>query len=489
MTSNEDRFQSIFQDVERNAHEENVAKFASKSKTSNVEQRNATSSRYTVQKSTDSKNVSFTPKQIAERRKGLSRTEARKAKIMAKYEKQLKKAEIKEQKRKIKLAKKEYKYQIQSDKKKQEQQSKQEADREKRIYKASKTIEHSVKKTIKAEDKKLAKEKQQQERLNKKINKGKGEKRLTPPKKRNFFVRFHNMRKYINDDFDYAVIEEDLEDYKNGKLSEEDIESEWEEIQEYEDARDDVKLRRGWTAFKLTLAGLALAGSLFACKTMVNDIQARAQANIAQEKIEMLEKRAESALLRLEDQQFFYEYTEGEPSLENWEKLPEEVQKSVRNPVVAAEAAAKNNKDQAHFYEMTEGDFSTEAWEKLPDELKQYIREPVSTAKEAFELGKDQMYLYNLSRGKITEEFWQTLPEDVRRYVRNPIELAKEFAEKGDASGYLDTLLIDDKRPDKERHTFWTFLPDELKKYVQDPNLVTAEQEFQTNTDDEIGER
>ncbi len=454
MENNNDKFQSIFQNVEREAQiSGNAVKFVNKSQTSNDRRKNTDLKRYTVQKSTDSRIIPITPKRLARRKKDkLSRIEAKKAKIMLKYEKQLRKVEVKEQKRSLMLSKK----------------------------------------AVKSEDKQIGKEKEQQERMNRILNRQQGIKRLTPPKKRNIFVRFHHMRKYINSDLEYEAIEEDLQDYKKGKLSDEYIESEWEDIQEYEDARDDVKLRRGWTVFKVTLAGIALAGSLFACKAIddnIHDMQVRAEVNVTQADIDFEIKRAETANLRLEDQQFFYEYTNGNPSLENWNNLPQAIQKNVRNPVIAAEAASKFDNDQAHFYVMTKGEISTEAWNKLPEELKQYIREPVSTAKEAFEEGKDQMYLYKLSRGQITNEFWQTLPEEVKQYVRNPLELAKDFAENGDVSGYMNSILLDDNRTEKDRHVFWSFLPEELKEYVQDPSIVDAEKEIQTNTDDEIGER
>ena len=260
MENNNDKFQSIFQNVEREAQiSGNAVKFVNKSQTSNDRRKNTDLKRYTVQKSTDSRIIPITPKRLARRKKDkLSRIEAKKAKIMLKYEKQLRKVEVKEQKRSLMLSKK----------------------------------------AVKSEDKQIGKEKEQQERMNRILNRQQGIKRLTPPKKRNIFVRFHHMRKYINSDLEYEAIEEDLQDYKKGKLSDEYIESEWEDIQEYEDARDDVKLRRGWTVFKVTLAGIALAGSLFACKAIddnIHDMQVRAEVNVTQADIDFEIKRAETA--------------------------------------------------------------------------------------------------------------------------------------------------------------------------------------------------
>lgn len=367
------------------------------------------------------------------------------------------------------------------------ERAKQEAE-EKRVEKIAKQISKSVSKKIKEEDKEIkkqrkitAREAKADAKLKEKQKEDESKRRITPPKKRNIFSRFHNMLKYNRGDFDFE--EEDVLAYKNGELSIEDLEDEWKEIQKYEDAKDDVKLRRGWNAFKVTLAGLALAGSIFACKTAFDKIEqqfnqmqsVRVEHQTELDK-ELLAKRAESAALRMEDQKFFYEYTDGEPTLLNWEALPDEIKAHVRNPVRAAEAAYKYENDQSHFYVMVDGDFTTEAWRNLPPEIRRYIREPVSTAKEYFDNGQDQIYLYKLSRGQLTEEFYNTLPAEVRQYVRNPVELAKEFAEQGDVTGYLRALSINQDTPERARHEFWRFLPDELKEYVQDPDTITVDE-------------
>ena len=125
MENNNDKFQSIFQNVEREAQiSGNAVKFVNKSQTSNDRRKNTDLKRYTVQKSTDSRIIPITPKRLARRKKDkLSRIEAKKAKIMLKYEKQLRKVGVKEQKQKIKLAKQAHRYQVQLDKKTQREQA------------------------------------------------------------------------------------------------------------------------------------------------------------------------------------------------------------------------------------------------------------------------------------------------------------------------------------------------------------------------------
>ena len=93
--------------------------------------------------------------------------------------------------------------------------------------------------------------------VNKEAKKAKKQaKRITEPKKRNIFNRLGNI---INlNQHEYDIYKQDIKDYKKGRLSEEHIKLEWEEIQDYEDAKSDIKLRAAWGTFKLALAGLGL---------------------------------------------------------------------------------------------------------------------------------------------------------------------------------------------------------------------------------------
>ena len=502
MANREDKFRSIFQSVEGESYVDgNVVRIGNRPQSSVPKSPN--SRKFTAQKQTDSKIIPLTPKLIAEHRKNSSKIDAKKAKIMKRYRQELKKLEEKERKQNLKLAKNANKYKLREDRQKQRnlrisrqnakqmerQREKQRVAEEKKTSKKAREIQRSLNKTIKADERKAAKERKKREEYERKHPR-----RLTPPKKRNIFSRFHHMRKYIKGNPDYLDIEDDIQDYKDGLISKKVIENEWEDVQEYEDARDDVKLRRGWTAFKVALAGIALAGSLFAYKTTINSIVANAPdpVAIAQQNSEITEGRAKNAAYKFEDQKLFYEYTDGNPTVENWEKLSEEVKIYIRNPLTAAEAAYKYGNDQSHFYEMT-GELSTEAWEKLPPELKEFIREPIATAREAAEEGQDQMYLYKLSRGLMTEEFLLELRAEIKQYIRNPIELAKQFAEKGDYLGYINLLMMDHEIvTDYARAERWRFLPDELKQYVPDPSTVAAQEQAQQpiiSTDDEIGER
>ncbi len=90
--------------------------------------------------------------------------------------------------------------------------------------------------------------------------------RYTEPKKRNLLTRIilqHALDKGLYEDIeeDYDFIsEKEIEMSKNAKKRSE--RRFYKEVQEYEDAKDDVRLRKGWKAFKIGLAASLLAGSL-----------------------------------------------------------------------------------------------------------------------------------------------------------------------------------------------------------------------------------
>lgn len=312
--------------------------------------------------------------------------------------------------------------------------------------------------------------------------------RLTPPKgKRNIITRIRHRSHYDKGDYDY--IEENIQ---NGYITPDTIASgevtkkEWKELQAYEDAREDVTVKKNWNRFKALIATVAIIGSIAFCKNMYDGIQDSFETSsvVSTEMRERasLENRAKHALHNFTDQQLLYDYTDGEITEANWEALPENVKEYIRNPVTAAEAAYKYGNDLSHFYLMVDGDFTTETWEKLPEEIRQFVREPVSTAKEYFENGKDQRFLYEVSRGRLTEEFWNELPAEIKQYVRNPIELAKEFERQGDDLGYLENLSQITNKTELSR-SVWNFLPEELKEHVVDPKLVIDEDELQTEVE------
>lgn len=110
-------------------------------------------------------------------------------------------------------------------------------------------------------------EKRRIKKISKKISKNLAhELRYTEPKKRNLLARIILQEKYnkgyldyIGDEIDNLYINQrDVDESKNAKKRRD--RRLYKEVQAYEDAVEDVTVRRGWLAFKVGLAASALAG-------------------------------------------------------------------------------------------------------------------------------------------------------------------------------------------------------------------------------------
>lgn len=149
---------------------------------------------------------------------------------------------------------------------------KKETEKEKKDKKKlAKKIERSTKKQIRAEEKQMKKKAKAEEKKARKLEKyrtiGK-DKRYTEPKKRSLLGRIRLQRRLARDY--YYDLEED---YETGYITRDDVEESknakkrrdrklYKEVQEYEDAMDDITARKGWNAFKIGLATTALAGAI-----------------------------------------------------------------------------------------------------------------------------------------------------------------------------------------------------------------------------------
>lgn len=93
------------------------------------------------------------------------------------------------------------------------------------------------------------------------------QKRFTEPKKRNILSRIILQQKLAKDYYDY--IEDDYEYITQGEVNESKNASKrrdrrfYKEVQQYEDAREDITVKKGWLAFKAGLAATVLAGTMF----------------------------------------------------------------------------------------------------------------------------------------------------------------------------------------------------------------------------------
>ena len=101
--------------------------------------------------------------------------------------------------------------------------------------------------------------------------------RFTEPKKRNLLSRIILQEKIDRGSFEYVedyydtFLPSEIEDSKNAKKRSE--KRLYKEVQAYEDARDDVTVRRGWRAFKIGLATALLAGSLALANHVGNEVK------------------------------------------------------------------------------------------------------------------------------------------------------------------------------------------------------------------------
>lgn len=95
-----------------------------------------------------------------------------------------------------------------------------------------------------------------------------GQRRYTDPKKRLLLNRI-----LLRIDYNNGAFKELEEAYQNGEITAEDIEeskngktrhdrSLYKEVQEYEDVIEDVKVKKGWRAFKIGMAGVLLASCI-----------------------------------------------------------------------------------------------------------------------------------------------------------------------------------------------------------------------------------
>lgn len=107
--------------------------------------------------------------------------------------------------------------------------------------------------------------------------------RLTEPKKRFLLRRVMLQTQYNRGDFDYVeevyndLTREEMLDYKNSKFRDDKIY--YKMVQAYEDAKDDVTVRRGWTTFKLGLATVMLVSSMSAIKNSIKEVHDLSEKN------------------------------------------------------------------------------------------------------------------------------------------------------------------------------------------------------------------
>lgn len=171
-------------------------------------------------------------------------------------------------------------------------QYKKRVEREKRIIEGKK--EKLRRKLAKEECKRKSSKKNEnnskkvRDKSSKKISKPKtiANKRFTEPKKRSLLRRVMLQMKYNRGDFDYIedeydkLTKQELEEYRTSKFRSD--RSYYKEVQQYEDATDDVTVRKGWTKFKVGLIALTLTGLTIGAATMYHGVMKDIRDNAPQ---------------------------------------------------------------------------------------------------------------------------------------------------------------------------------------------------------------
>ena len=110
--------------------------------------------------------------------------------------------------------------------------------------------------------------------------------RFTEPKKRSLLKRVMLQMKYNRGAFDYIedeydnLTKQELEEYRTSKFRSD--RCYYKEVQQYEDATDDVTVRKGWTKFKVGLIALTLTGLTIGSATMYHGIMKDIRDNAPQ---------------------------------------------------------------------------------------------------------------------------------------------------------------------------------------------------------------
>lgn len=155
---------------------------------------------------------------------------------------------------------------------------------EKQKEKLRKKLDKSKEKNKRLKEKAEQKKIREKEKLNssktklKKLSRARTipEGRFTEPKKRSLLRRVMLQMKYsrgafdqIEDDYD-DLTKQELEEYRTSKYRGD--RKYYKEVQAYEDAYDDVTVRKGWTAFKTGLIALTLTGLTIGSVAMYHGI-------------------------------------------------------------------------------------------------------------------------------------------------------------------------------------------------------------------------
>lgn len=263
--------------------------------------------------------------------------------------------------------------------------------------------------------------------------------RFTEPKKRNLLSRIILQEKMDRGSFEYVedyydtFLPSEIEDSKNAKKRSE--KRLYKEVQAYEDARDDVTVRRGWRAFKIGLATSLLATSLALANHVGNEVKETfsqrtptsivSLAQVDEEKKDYYETQAQEFANQVrENSGYEFDYLSDSEFLDGYLRILNKEKKMSESQF---RGALYSFKDQERLDSIVSNCFGEEEYAEFSDEQKRDYRQL------AFEL------------------LPVALPDvfETNHYIRNPI-VCDELEIKDDLKtrGYKIELVVNADQKD-----------------------------------------
>lgn len=400
-----------------------------------------------------------------------------------------------------------------------------------------KKIERNTRKQIREEERRIKKEAKKEEKKARKLEKYRtiaSGKRFTEPKKRSLLGRIRLQRKLGKDYF--FDIEEDIEE---GYITKEDVQASknakkrrdrklYKEVQAYEDAMDDVTVRKGWNVFKTSLAATALAGAVALSAFTYHEVNKIFDSFESSNKVvsvyEMSEAERDSVYSQMRDFKNTVIQTDGyhfdnlsqDEFADGYSRILNQEKRMIENSVRNAALGMTDNSDQRvldgivercfgeeyqTFTEAQRRDYRQLAYELLPQGFPElyksgsgYIRNPIVMDELA---ARDNAKLkgYKISLRVNGDEV-----ETVRNlgnilHIINTMQ-ESEYRTIGLSEGgqelFFDSILkdvmsqealdgLESEQIRDYKQIIYELLPDGARQYIKDPITVERDASIQTN--------
>lgn len=407
--------------------------------------------------------------------------------------------------------------------------------KEKQKNKMVKQISRSLKQRVREEEKIARKEQKKAEkeakRKKKSVKKFDRSKRFTEPKKRNILSRIILQQRLTSEKYENL-----RDDYENGYITKENIEFSknatkgkdkklYKEVQNYEDAREDVTVRRGWTAFKVGLAAAMLAGSLAIANYGINEIkdtfsnttseeQAKSVYELDDEKKINIYSNANNLRQEIiENDGYHFDNLNEDQFVDGYYRIWKYEKELHENTLKNVISKIGNNEDQVLLDEIVEKAFDSdfanidenqkrdyrqlafEIVQKIFDDEKNNIRNPIVIDElNAKNNAKTKGYKITLIVNNDEEETVKNLGNIMHTLneMQDTQYKTTSQIENGQEKFWKDILITSigeekyNELSDKEKRDYkqiaYEWLSDDAKQYIQDPV------ELEKTNDMEIGE-